>query len=119
MARIGASDLDAQSVLVAAENSRRNRERRRIRFSISRGLSSPEIARRAPFDLLIANILAGPLVALAPALRKAVQRNGTLVLSGLLVPQAPEIIAVYGAHGFRLNRHDRIAGWSTLTLQRR
>jgi ribosomal protein L11 methyltransferase len=79
----------------------------------------PEIRSRAPFDLLIANILAGPLVGLAPKLSQALDRGGTLVLSGILVPQAPEVIATYGAHGFSLRRHDRITGWSTLTFARR
>ena len=68
---------------------------------------------------MIANILAGPLINLAPALAAKVTRGGTLVLSGILIPQAPEVIAAYRAVGFAIERHDRITGWSTLTLRRR
>jgi ribosomal protein L11 methyltransferase len=118
-ARIAAADMDAQSVKVAADNVRLNGVARQIRVLCASSLTHPEIRRRAPFDLLIANILAGPLIDLAPELVPALSRGGTLVLSGILIPQAPEIIATYGARGLALLRHDRIAGWSTLTLTRR
>ena len=72
-----------------------------------------------PFDLVIANILAGPLIRLAPSLARKVVRGGTLLLSGILIPQAPQVLAAYRACGFHLERHDRIAGWSTLILKRR
>ena len=72
-----------------------------------------------PFDLIIANILAGPLIRLAPSLARKVARGGTLLLSGILIPQAPQVLAAYRACGFHLERHDRIVGWSTLTLKRR
>jgi ribosomal protein L11 methyltransferase len=118
-ARIVAADMDAQSVKVAAENVRINGVARQIRVTQASSTMHPEIRSRAPFDLLIANILAGPLVRLAPDLSQALDRGGTLVLSGILIPQAPEVIATYGAHGFSLRRHDRITGWSTLTFARR
>jgi ribosomal protein L11 methyltransferase len=118
-ARIVAADMDAQSVKVAAENVRLNGVARQIRVTQASSTMHPEIRSRVPFDLLIANILAGPLVRLAPDLTPALDRGGTLVLSGILVPQAPEVIATYGAHGFALQRHDRITGWSTLTFARR
>jgi ribosomal protein L11 methyltransferase len=118
-ARIVAADMDAQSVKVAAENVRLNGVARQIRVTQASSTMHPEIRSRTPFDLLIANILAGPLIRLAPELTPALDRGGTLVLSGILVPQAPEVIATYGAHGFALQRHDRITGWSTLTFARR
>ncbi|AGK56447.1 50S ribosomal protein L11 methyltransferase [Hyphomicrobium denitrificans 1NES1] len=118
-ARIVAADMDAQSVKVAAENVRLNGVASQIRVVRASGTTHPEIRSRAPFDLLIANILAGPLIRLAPQLAPPIDRGGTLVLSGILVPQAPEVIATYSAHGFALQRHDRITGWSTLTFARR
>jgi ribosomal protein L11 methyltransferase len=118
-ARIVAADMDAQSVKVAAENVRLNGVAREVRVTEASSTMHPEIRSRAPFDLLIANILAGPLVRLAPELTPALDRGGTLVLSGILISQAPEVIATYGAHGFALQRHDRITGWSTLTFARR
>lgn len=117
--QILAADMDAQSVKVAAENVRLNGSARQIRVTQASTATHPDIRSRAPFDLLIANILAGPLIQLAPSLARAVTKGGTLVLSGILIPQAPEVIANYLTQGFSLLRHDRITGWSTLTFARR
>jgi ribosomal protein L11 methyltransferase len=117
--RIIAADMDPQSVKVATENVRLNGASGRIALVVGNGLAHPNVRRRAPFDFLVANILAGPLVYLSPSIARAVVPGGTLVLSGILVPQAPEVIATYLAHGFSLIRHDRITGWSTLTFRRR
>lgn len=118
-ASIIATDLDAQSVVVAQTNMRLNGVGERITAIAADGLNAPQLRHPGQFDLLIANILAGPLVMLAPHLRRAVARSGILVLSGLLVPQAREVIAAYTAAGFSLLEHRRILGWSTLTLARR
>ncbi len=118
-ARIVAADMDAQSVKVAAENVRINGVTRQIKVTEASATTHPDIRSRAPFDLLIANILAGPLIQLAPSFSRAVAQRGMLVLSGILIPQAPEVIASYLAQSFALLRHDRITGWSTLTFARR
>ncbi len=118
-ARIHATDLDAQSIVVAKDNMRRNGVGARITALVADGLDAGPLRRAAPFDLLIANILAGPLIALAQDIRRAVQPGGVLILSGLLVPQASEVIAAYGAADFLLLDHQRMLGWSTLTLVRR
>lgn len=118
-ARIIATDLDPQSVRVAAANMRDNGMASRIAVRTASGLDDPELRRRAPYDLLIANILAGPLISLSGDIARAVAPGGTLVLSGILVPQAPQVIAAYKAKGFTLRTHDRIAGWSTLVMVRR
>jgi ribosomal protein L11 methyltransferase len=118
-ARIIAADIDVQSVKVASQNIRLNGASRQVAVVRASGIAHPEIRRRAPFELLVANILAGPLIHLAQELARAVSAGGTLVLSGILIPQAPEIIAAYAAQGFVLRRHDRITGWSTLTFTRR
>lgn len=117
--RIIAADMDAQSVKVASENIRLNGVSHRIAVVRANGTSNPDIRSRAPFDLLIANILAGPLVQLAPELARIVVTGGLLVLSGILIHQASEVSAAYAAQGFILHRHDRITGWSTLTFIRR
>jgi ribosomal protein L11 methyltransferase len=118
-AHIIAADMDSQSVKVATENVRLNGVARRIALVVASGIGHPKVRERALFDLLIANILAGPLMRLAPSISRAVVSGGTLVLSGILIPQAPEVVATYRAHGFALKRHDRLTGWSTLTLDRR
>lgn len=115
-ARIAASDLDRQSVVVAKSNMRDNGVGGRIEAVVAAGLDHPVLRARAPYDLLIANILAAPLIMLSKSLAKAVVPGGTLILSGLLTPQAPQVSAAYLASGFRLVRHDRVIGWSTLTL---
>jgi ribosomal protein L11 methyltransferase len=117
--RIVAADMDPQSVKVASENVRLNGVGNRIALFVGNGLGHPKVRERAPFDFLIANILAAPLIRLSPSISRAVKPGGALVLSGILIPQAPEVIATYLAHGFSLQRHDKITGWSTLTFKRR
>ena len=117
-ALILASDLDRPSVAVAVENARLNGVAGRIQVFAAAGLDHPFIRHAGPFDLLISNILAGPLIGLAKVIARSVAPGGTLLLSGLLIPQAPQVIAAYRASGFRLERHDRVYGWSTLELTR-
>jgi ribosomal protein L11 methyltransferase len=117
-AQILATDSDAEAVAVATRNAKANGVGGRIAIFCARGLAHPWLRHAAPFDLVIANILAGPLVALAPELRAAVGTGASVVLSGLLDPEAAAVIAAYRAQGFRLAERRRIAGWSTLTLQR-
>ena len=79
-------------------------------------LKHPELRAASLFDLVVANILAGPLVELAPAIAKSLTSCGCLLLSGILNEQAAQTVAAYRAHGFALLQHDRLEGWSTLTL---
>jgi ribosomal protein L11 methyltransferase len=118
-AEIIATDMDAQSVKVAAENMRLNGVASRIATAVATGVDHTWLRQSPPFDLVVANILAGPLIRLAPALARTVSSGGTLLLSGILIPQAPQVMAAYRASGFHIERHDRIVGWSTLTLRRR
>jgi len=118
-ARIIATDLDEQSVKVAAENMQLNGVGHRITALCANGLDAAELRRASPFDLIIANILAGPLVELSGAVSRALAAGGVLLLSGLLTHQAPAVIAAYGAKGLSLASHARINGWSTLVLQKR
>ena len=118
-AAIIATDMDAQSVKVAAENMRLNGVASRIATAVAAGVEHTWLRQSLPFDLIVANILAGPLIRLAPSLARKVTAGGTLLLSGILIPQAPQVIAAYRAAGFHIERHDRITGWSTLTLMRR
>ena len=118
-ADIIATDMDHQSVKVATENMRLNGCATRIATAKAVGIDHMWLRQSPPFDLIIANILAGPLIRLATSLARKVARGGTLLLSGILVPQAPQVLAAYLSSGFQLERHDRVVGWSTLTLKRR
>ncbi|HUS98418.1 MAG TPA: 50S ribosomal protein L11 methyltransferase [Hyphomicrobiaceae bacterium] len=121
-ARILATDIDAQSIVVARDNAAINaltpHTGHHLRFLHADGLSAPEIRARSPFDLVIANILAAPLIALSSTIASRVQPAGMLLLSGILERQAAEVAATYRAHGFFLRQHDRYAEWSTLIMQR-
>jgi ribosomal protein L11 methyltransferase len=117
-ARIVATDNDPVAVAIARENARLNRVGRRVRVLAASGFEHPKLRTAPPFDLVLANILPGPLVELAPALRRAIRSGGFAVLSGLLDQQAGEVAAAYGANGFRLLRRLRRAGWTALVVVR-
>jgi ribosomal protein L11 methyltransferase len=111
-ARIAASDIDPEAARITRQNARINGTAHRIQVQVADGL-----ARAGPaYDLIVANILAGPLIEMAAATRRRLARGGRLVLSGILVGQAPAVIAAYRASSMALERHDRLAGWSTLIL---
>jgi len=118
-AAITASDIDPVAVDVARSNARLNAATGirllcsgRVPLASGRGAKT----RR---DLVIANILAKPLIGLSPQIAANVDARGILVLSGLLTSQVREVMGAYLARGFYLIRHERIGGWSTLTLVRR
>lgn len=112
-------DIDPQSVIVARENAAVNKAGSRIRFVCGPGVSTPAIRKAAPFDLIVANILADPLITLAPDIRHVAEAGASVVLSGILQREAPRVIAAYRAQGFHLINHRRHDGWSTLTLAKR
>lgn len=121
-AAIMATDIDARSIEVARENAARNNLGDRSRgpeFLVAEGVRNPRVQRAAPFDLIVANILAGPLGRMAPDIAKLLVDGATLVLSGILVHQAREVLARYRALGLDTIAHHRHNGWSTLVLSKR
>jgi ribosomal protein L11 methyltransferase len=118
-AEVIATDFDPVAVAVAMENVRLNGLHQRIAVACADQLAHPWIRHAAPFDLVVANILSGPLCTLAAEIRGAVRVRGIAVLSGLLKSEAPAIVAAYAAQGFALLEQPCIAGWPTLTLVRR
>lgn len=114
-ANITASDIDPEATRVARANARANRTAG-ITIATADGLPR---GPRGRYDLIIANILASPLIALSPRIAAALEPGGALMLSGLLTEQAPAVRATYRAHGLAQVREIRIAGWSTLVLHRR
>ena len=114
-----ASDIDPVATATARANARLNAVAGLVAAVTAPGLAHARIARAAPFDLVMANILAGPLVALAPAIARATKSGGHVVLSGLLTGQERRVTAAYVGQGFRIVRRLRRAGWSTLVLSRR
>lgn len=118
-ASIAASDFDPEAVRVATENVRKNALAARIRPVVALGLGHPALRSRTPFDLVIANILAEPLITLAPRLAQSVVPRGVVVLSGILLSQAPSVLAAYAAAGFARRNAVRLNGWAILTFERR
>jgi ribosomal protein L11 methyltransferase len=111
-----ASDIDATSVLIARENATLNRTGDRVRVVHANGMQDPAISASAPFDLIFANILAGPLVHLAPSIARAVMPGGCVILSGLLTHQERAVRAAYRAQGLILHRRIVLNNWVTMTL---
>ncbi len=112
-----AVDIDARAVATTRENARRNGVAARVRARRSDGFRDPEIARRAPYDLILANILARPLIALAPGIARRLAPGGAVVLSGLIARQERMVLAAYRARGLRLARRIAVSGWHTLLLK--
>ena len=118
-ASIIASDFDPEAVRVAGENVRKNALASRIRLVAALGLDHPALRNAAPYDLIIANILAEPLISIAQRLAGVIPARGVVVLSGILQSQAAAVLAAYAAAGFQRIRADRLNGWVILTLMRR
>ncbi|WP_298399117.1 50S ribosomal protein L11 methyltransferase [Sphingobium sp.] len=119
-----ASDIDPVAVEISADNARDNGiplgdGAGRLALVTAAGADHPAIVGRAPYDLLIANILAGPLIELAPSLCALVEDGGTIVLAGLLNEQANDVIAAYRAQGMRLAERSNRGDWPTLRLRKR
>ena len=113
-----ASDIDPVAVRTARENARRNGAAPFIRFLAAPGTRHPEIRRDAPYDLVLANILAGPLMRMAEDLARCTAPGGRVVLSGLLRGQENAVLARFMAHGLQPVGRIRLGEWSTLLLAR-
>ena len=113
-----ASDIDPPSVQVARENARLNVSGHLVRAIRATGFAAPQFAAAAPFDLVLANILANPLRQMATPMARHLAPSALVILSGLLTPQAPGVIAAYRARGLVPVRHLRIEGWSSLLLRK-
>ncbi|MBW6419051.1 50S ribosomal protein L11 methyltransferase [Celeribacter sp. PS-C1] len=113
-----ASDIDEVAVEVAQSNVDANDLSGRVICLEAAGFNHEVLAEKAPFDLVFANILKGPLVALAPDMAGNVKPGGHVILSGILNPQADEVVEVYTRTGFNLVDRQEIVDWTTLTMER-
>lgn len=123
-AKAVASDIDPVAIEVARENMRINgvkagRARGQLELVVAPGLDHLRLKARAPYDLLIANILAGPLIELAPALAGALAPGGRLILAGLLDHQAEAVTAAYRRQGMMAGTPVMRGDWRTLVLRKR
>lgn len=117
VAPVAASDNDPVAVDIATENARLNGVADRVAVVLSQGFKNPEIRRRGPYELIVANILAGPLTRMAPALVRYLAPEGTVVLSGLLDEQGDGVAAAYTRLGMEVADHVDRGEWRTLVLR--
>jgi ribosomal protein L11 methyltransferase len=113
-----ATDIDPVAVRVAEENVRLNGMRSLVETRTATGFQHPVFAREGPFDLIVANILARPLMRMAPDMARHLAPEGSLVLSGILDRQRRAVLAAYSDHRFRHIATLHREGWATLHLKR-
>lgn len=114
-----ASDIDPVAVETTIENARDNGVGKQVTALQAIGLEHRKIATSAPYDLIVANILAGPLCALAPAMGRVAERGAAIILSGILDYQAARVVAAYSQQSMVLRQKLLRNGWATLILEKR
>ncbi|MGE4245890.1 MAG: 50S ribosomal protein L11 methyltransferase [Parvibaculaceae bacterium] len=113
-ARVRATDIDPEAVWVTAANARLNR----VGALVEARLASPRDFLSGRYDLVFANVLAGPLIAMSLRLGGVLARGGTIVLSGILREQARSVAGAYLARGLTLKARIALGEWTTLVLER-
>lgn len=113
-----ASDIDQVAVDVARANVVSNNLQGRVNCLEAAGFDHPDLKSSAPYDLIFANILKGPLLDLAPHMAAHIMDQGYAILSGILTEQAEEVAACYANVGLDLMKREDIGEWSTLTLRK-
>ena len=116
--RVLATDIDPIAIETTRANAKMNQVAPFLRTGVSDGTDHPAIRAGAPYDLILANILAGPLTKLAPGIAKALAPNGLVVLSGLLRWQENLVLSFYRSQGLVLRKTMRDGSWSALVLER-
>ncbi|HET7384850.1 MAG TPA: 50S ribosomal protein L11 methyltransferase, partial [Pseudolabrys sp.] len=117
--RVVAGDIDPVAVRSARGNVRLNRIASMVSLSRAAGTCAQAIVAHAPYQLIFANILVGPLTRLAVPLRKIAAPGARIVLSGLLPSQANSVLAIARAQGLTLERRVLLEGWVTLVMCRK
>jgi ribosomal protein L11 methyltransferase len=113
-----ATDIDPVAVRVAEENVRLNGMRSLVETRTATGFQHPVFAQEGPFDLIVANILARPLMRMAPDMARHLAPEGSLILSGILDRQRRAVLAAYSDQRFRHIATLHREGWATLHLKR-
>ncbi|MAL62529.1 MAG: hypothetical protein CL563_05970 [Alphaproteobacteria bacterium] len=114
--QVTASDNDPTAIEVAKENARKNGLGQDIEFHCADGLNHPKIRRSAQYDLIVANIVANPLIEMAKPISSAIKSEGHVVLSGVLFAQAGDVEAAYRAVSLVVQSRIVMGDWVTLIL---
>ena len=115
--RILATDIDPIAIKVAKENFALNGVAKTITAITATGLDDEEIKKRTPFDLIVANILANPLIELAPQMVPALKKGGSIVLSGILEEQHDRVVKAFEAAGAKYIKTLHHEGWVAIHLK--
>ena len=113
-----ACDIDAVAVDVARANIAANGLAENVHVIEAAGFDHPDFAAARSFDLVFANILKGPLIALAPDMAGHISPGGHAILSGILNPQAGDVAECYETQGFKVISRREIGDWTTLVIEK-
>ena len=116
--QVTAIDIDPESIVVTKRHAGMNNASDKISAAAGDGYHVPLVAKNAPYDVVTANILANPLIDMAPMLANVLRPGGYAVLSGLLNRQKAEVVAAHEKLGLKLIREEEIGEWRALVLQK-
>jgi ribosomal protein L11 methyltransferase len=114
-----AADNDPESVRVTTHNSALNDCDSLLKACVSEGFENKEICAASPYDLIVANILATPLIKMAASISNALAPGGAVILSGLLTRHQEDVVKAYKTAGLRLVSHKTLNDWEALLLEKK
>jgi len=125
-ARVTATDIDPIAIEVSVENCAVNKVATRkitskhpaIALVVADGLDDPQLAEEQPYSIVFANILASPLISMAPSISNSVERGGHLILSGLLITQKKDVLEAYQQCGVTIETECLSGEWAALQLRK-
>lgn len=116
--KVTAIDIEDESIVVTGRHAEMNNVQGHIATQAGNGYAAPLVAENGPYDIIAANILANPLIEMAPALMQSLKSGGYAVLSGLLSRQKDDVIAAHEKQGLKLVQARTLGDWETLVLQK-
>ena len=117
-AKLIASDIDDEAVIVTESNTRTNHLDAQITTFVSDGYQNPRIENLAPYDLILSNILANPLIAFAKDLAQNLKRGGYCVLSGFVDNQVDEVVQAHTEQGLELVKLYSFDNWRAALMKK-
>lgn len=118
-ARITAVDIDPEAVAVTRQNARDNHLEKYLTVAVSNGYNSDLVRNNAPYDIIIANILARPLIEMAPQLNQALAPGGFCILSGFVDDQEDWVIGEHTKLGLKLVELYKLDNWRAVLLEKK
>ena len=118
-AKIIAVDIDDESVIVAKQNAKDNGVEAQIEVAYSDGYSSEIVKKNAPYDVIFANILARPLIAMAEDMAKSLKKGGYAVISGFIDDQVEWVVGEHEKYGLKLKKLYELDNWRAALLEKK